>query len=274
MKQILFCVDLDGTLLDSSSEISEKNKSAIQKFKKQGHIFVTCTGRNIYSNNRITRSLSIKTPFLISCNGSRILDNSNNKLINKEEFKKGSIDKIIDFCLEKNIMFQITNDVRVMSNFSKDSYRNKFFENYFGLSHFDFDRDKIYQNDYGFYILLDQYLDVNKEMMKQIFALSNKDIQWFNVKTHDGQLISEFVPANSSKGNAVEIIAKKLNIHPDNIACAGDSGNDVSMLKKYKLSFCPSNGTQEAKNSANYPLKVSNNEDFIAEIINNYLLKI
>ena len=45
---ILICTDLDGTLYKNDKTISEKNKAAIEYFKREGGSFTFVTGRLPY----------------------------------------------------------------------------------------------------------------------------------------------------------------------------------------------------------------------------------
>ena len=45
----LAAIDLDGTLLDRSGEIPEKNIEALQNFDRNGGIVTVATGRNSLS---------------------------------------------------------------------------------------------------------------------------------------------------------------------------------------------------------------------------------
>ena len=42
---ILFCTDLDGTLLESDHKISKENIEAIRYFQSEGGLFTFLTGR-------------------------------------------------------------------------------------------------------------------------------------------------------------------------------------------------------------------------------------
>ena len=55
-KKILF-LDLDGTLLTDSKDITEENLAAIQKATELGHAIVVCTGRPLVSTAKQVEKL-------------------------------------------------------------------------------------------------------------------------------------------------------------------------------------------------------------------------
>lgn len=63
MRQFLFIVDLDGTLLDDTvtSRINDLSKKAIQKAIQQGHVVCIVTGRPWRSTKGIYEELGLNT---------------------------------------------------------------------------------------------------------------------------------------------------------------------------------------------------------------------
>ena len=57
-KKILF-IDLDGTLLTDTKEITQENLRAIQKATELGHAIVVTTGRPLYSTVRQVEKLGL-----------------------------------------------------------------------------------------------------------------------------------------------------------------------------------------------------------------------
>ena len=52
------------------------------------------------------------------------------------------------------------------------------------------------------------------------------------------------MPSSSSKGNAVQALAKRLNITDRNcLFAAGDDDNDVSMFRVVGAAYAPANAT-------------------------------
>ncbi|GIP31004.1 Cof-type HAD-IIB family hydrolase [Paenibacillus sp. J2TS4] len=71
MKKIMLVSDMDGTLLNSSQQVSEENIAAIRKFKEWGGLFTLATGRTEKSVDPYIRLMNLETP-LILYNGAKI----------------------------------------------------------------------------------------------------------------------------------------------------------------------------------------------------------
>ena len=65
----------------------------------------------------------------------------------------------------------------------------------------------------------------------------------------------EVTNKRATKGNGVEYLRKYLGISKDNVFVFGDSGNDVSMIKRFKNSVAMGNGIEEVKKHAKYVTK-------------------
>ncbi len=74
------------------------------------------------------------------------------------------------------------------------------------------------------------------------------------------------------KAKKVEDILKSSNLTWDNVAAIGDDLNDVSMLKRAKLSFAPANCSSYIKNYVNIVLKNSGGNGAAREMIE-YILE-
>lgn len=60
----------------------------------------------------------------------------------------------------------------------------------------------------------------------------------------------EITDVHANKGTGVAWLAAHYGISEDECAVYGDGGNDIEMLKRFKHSYCPLNGTDEAKAAA------------------------
>ncbi|KAF8388879.1 hypothetical protein HHK36_025560 [Tetracentron sinense] len=79
----------------------------------------------------------------------------------------------------------------------------------------------------------------------------------------------EIVPAGTSKGNGVRMLLNHLGVSANEIMAIGDGENDVEMLELASLGIALSNGSEKAKVVANV-IGASNDEDGVADAIYRY----
>ena len=76
---------------------------------------------------------------------------------------------------------------------------------------------------------------------------------------------------DTSKGNAIEIVSKLLNVKPDEILAIGDNENDLSMFNRGYHSACPYNACDRVKNVVKYVSPLDCNHDSMVDIIKHFL---
>ncbi|WJX10051.1 hypothetical protein P8452_00818 [Trifolium repens] len=79
----------------------------------------------------------------------------------------------------------------------------------------------------------------------------------------------EIVPLGTCKGNGVKVLLDHLEVTPDEIMAIGDGENDVEMLQLASLGVALSNGSKKTKAVANV-IGLSNDEDGVADAIYRY----
>ncbi|CAH9100305.1 unnamed protein product [Cuscuta europaea] len=79
----------------------------------------------------------------------------------------------------------------------------------------------------------------------------------------------EIVPSGTSKGRGVQILLDHLGVSPKEIMAIGDGENDVEMLELASLGVALSNGSEKAKATADV-IGSSNDEDGAADAIYRY----
>ncbi|MGZ3608793.1 MAG: Cof-type HAD-IIB family hydrolase [Ktedonobacteraceae bacterium] len=83
--------------------------------------------------------------------------------------------------------------------------------------------------------------------------------------------IIELLHPDVSKGNALRVIAKDLQIRPEEIVAFGDNHNDIGMLQLAGLGVAMGNAHNEVKIAADY-VTLSNAEDGVAVAIEDMVL--
>ena len=76
-KQIkLILADIDGTLLNSNHEVTEKTRTAIGKLKDKGILFGIATGRSPYAVKHLLKEWGLEndTALIMGFNGGSVMD--------------------------------------------------------------------------------------------------------------------------------------------------------------------------------------------------------
>ena len=86
-----------------------------------------------------------------------------------------------------------------------------------------------------------------------------------------GSKYVEIFAKNTSKGTALNALASRLGIAKEEIACIGDSANDLPMFEAAGLKIAMGNAVQELKKKADI-VAYSNHIDGAAKVIEQYIL--
>ncbi len=266
----LIVSDMDGTLLNSSKTISQKNIQAIKYAKTMGVDFTLATGR-IYSSAMIfARQLKVEKP-VIACNGAFIKDHINNEIIYEKSIKPKTADLICKVLEECGLYYHIytqeqffTKELRYTSLKYWENNKTALPEDIIDMKIID-DFSHICTDEYKilkFVAIEDdkpEKLLKAKEMLEKISGLELSQ-SWNN----NLEIMSE----NISKGNALKMLAEKCNIQLSEIMAIGDQDNDISMIVEAGIGVVMENAKQNVKDYANYVTE-SNDEDGVAKAIMN-----
>ena len=72
LSNIFLITDMDGTLLPENKILSDRDKSAIKRFRKDGGKFTIATGRTLQSALKYIKELEIDLPVILY-NGSLLM---------------------------------------------------------------------------------------------------------------------------------------------------------------------------------------------------------
>ena len=219
----LFVSDYDMTLAFNRI-VDDKVINAIKKWREKGNIFAIATGRNKFSILEQTKKNNIEFDYIIANNGALIMDKNSN-IILKEEIDKNDAMEVINFlynAYEGSV--EISNEYEILSIIPKKGEHN-----------LPFKVDKNITIEEAKNIKSITQInkispDVNKTEIMQD-EINNK----FNTVIAYGNITAiDIVKKNISKATGIknlENILKDKNI--EKILVAGDSNNDIDMIKKY-----------------------------------------
>ena len=109
----LLAIDLDGTLLNSYGEISQKNKEAIRYAKSKGVEIVLSSGR-VNSVDVLAEEIQADR-YMICGNGSLLYDLKEGQILYSKEIEKAKLMQILNICEENSIFYNVYTDNRILT---------------------------------------------------------------------------------------------------------------------------------------------------------------
>lgn len=282
----LIAIDLDGTLLNSYGQISEKNRNALNKAKENNAEIIIASGRTTDSVRNIANDIGAKG-YIICGNGSLIYDLQKEEIIYDKFIDKKKALQIIEICEQNSIYYNIYTENMVITKTLNNNVLFYYQEN---ASKPDNKKTKIniVQDIYKYveelenqHILKITISDSNSIIFNGIIRkLRNiKDIDVLDVAHMSRKIIktgteetvieyyyTEITSKNVDKWYAIEYLMDKLNIQRQEVMAIGDNVNDKMMIENAGCGVAMGNSAPYIKESADIVVS-NNNEDGVAEVI-------
>ena len=102
----LIAIDLDGTLLNSYGQVSEKNRLALKQAQENGAQIVLSSGRSTKSVKNIANDIG-DNKYIICGNGSLIYDLQKEEIIYDKFIDKKKALQIINICEQNSIYYNV-----------------------------------------------------------------------------------------------------------------------------------------------------------------------
>lgn len=262
------CLDLDGTLLNKESKISEANKESLRKqIKKKKKIFLV-TGRPYCYAKYQAREIDEEVK-VISFNGACY--EMKNEIV-EYEIDSNSIQAIINI-VEKyhaHAFFKAKENI-----YTHEAYDQRFvYDAYLKLNTFPLCQS---YNELTFddlrrkvkHILKVLIYDFNIENLNKI----RSELNQFNLSVTSSNSVSvDIMNIQADKGKAIKEVMKESNISLDDVIAFGDSENDLPMVEVCGKFIAMGNATEDLKKKA-YDVTKSNDEDGISWYLENMSMK-
>jgi len=252
--------DMDGTLLNSNHEVSDRFFELFEKLKKRNILFVAASGRQY--NSIIDKLYAIKDDILVIAeNGAYVVQNE---------------EELLSTPLGKEKRTTVLETLKGVPNIhpvlcgKKSAYLTNHSDTFINLL----------QQYYSDFEIVEDLHQVETEILKvAIYHFENSEqFIYPTVKHLEGDLKVKVSGANwvdisspdANKGFALEKMQKRFEISPEETMVFGDYNNDLEMLGKAKFSFAMENAHDNVLEVANY--KTTSNNDYGVERILEKLL--
>lgn len=265
----LIATDLDGTLLNDSAHVSEKDKESIRRATEAGVKFVLATGRPYTSVQGTLEEIGLKGKkgeYVISYNGGAITDNENNELV----YFQGITFEEADALFKKGLEYGLPMRVYTLDgnyHYALDDDERNYLKGRLEVT--PFDEDNIdFLKDHK--IIKLNYVDTDKSNLDRIreeITDLTKDLDI----TFSSNRYMEFNRKGVDKGEAIKRLAEILGFDVSQTIASGDNFNDASMVEAAGLGVGVSNAVDELKEVCDVVIESSCNEDPMTEIIDRFI---
>ncbi|WP_309867466.1 HAD family hydrolase [Desmospora profundinema] len=263
----MFVSDIDGTLVTQTKNIPVANQQSISAFREQGGYFTLATGRSYLEAKRFIQELKVDLPVIL-CNGAVLFDPATKEL------------KAVS-SVERGLLFRLLTQLETWGQ---------------EVEIFIYSLDRIYatrispplqealkEHDDQFPLeLIPTYDDLPDVPVIKVVAVAAphtmpKLHRWSDSLNYPLETVQssenffEILPGGTSKGNAMEQIAKRYRLTIDQCAAIGDHLNDLSMVRKAGLSAAVANAHPELIQAAHHVVP-SNEEAGVSHFLNQYVI--
>ena len=231
---IMVCIDLDGTLLNSQSRISDRNQRALKKCLDEGAAVYFVTGRPYC----FTKSLA------------------------------ETVDKFVD-CLEASTAHAFFKGLH--SFYTHDAYDKRFL--YDGMNDWFSPGCQVRSHvNLPYAALREQAKEIHKILVYEeersqldIFEEQVSEIPGIQVSRYN-DISFDVTAAGVDKGHAIRDICKRLGIAREVVLAIGDAPNDMPMLKEAGIRVAMGNAKEEIRSFCER-MTASNEEDGVAQVL-------
>lgn len=268
----LIAMDIDGTLLDSESRLSEENIRAIQEAAARGIEIVAVTGRRFASARAIFSPLECDLHLIVS-NGalikSRTGETHQRRLLPIETARR-VLEAAVDYRAHACVVFDRPRENQLF--FEKVDWEGPFHGPYLRRH-----REQVTEvvpltacldGEDPIQVMFLGECTVMRRTMELLEALPSATEHTLALTEYSNRNLSmlDVLRRGVTKGSALAEWARRRGIAREEVMAIGDNWNDREMLEYAGLPIVMANGIPELK-SLGWTITLSNDENGVAEAI-------
>ncbi|KRF18109.1 Cof-type HAD-IIB family hydrolase [Paenibacillus sp. Soil787] len=251
----LIVSDLDGTLLDHNKKVSSRELAALRKVKEAGIALCLASGRMNIEMQQVLAEIGHRA-YSVSQNGAFIhLDDGSfmKSQLFQPELAYQVYQLLKDFDLVKLVCSGEANYITHLTPAS-DEVQSRTFQPFIV-------KEDVEQSLEGDFTVCKFSMFGKIETLLELKALMEEKLGGQLEMFISDKDCLDIMPLAVSKGSSLLVLMEKLGLRPEEIACFGDSFNDVSMFGITPHSFAMKGAHPEVKQKALYHV------DSVAEAI-------
>lgn len=261
----LIALDLDGTLLNSSHQVTPRAAAAIRRAQEIGIKVVLATGKTLFSARQTMKELAIEAPGVFV--QGTVIYNPDGSVRHQHTIPVEVLRRVIPFAEQRGCFVMVYSGERILVRQSDPrADLTKYHEPapvvvgslINALNNHAFNKVIIVGTD-------PRHAKAVSWQMQQMIGNEVK-ITFAGIPQQ-----FEILPKGISKGQGVESVARDLGIDAAHVMAIGDADNDIEMLTYAGMGVAMGHASEAVKAAAKY-ITDDNDHEGVAEAIERYVL--
>lgn len=266
MKYKMIILDLDDTLLLNNGQISYENKKILKLAQENGIKVVLASGRPTFAIKNIANELELDKygGYVLSFNGSRIIDYKTNEVLYEIDLTKSQVEELYNLALKyETFIHTYVGDEILTCHDNPYTYIESEITGMKINMCEDFVKSLPEKCVKVIMLQSPTHLKEVEEMLKPII---NEKMTMTITKP----FFLEFMNKEVDKSKSILRLCEILNINIEEVIAIGDSYNDISMIETVGVGIAMGNGVEEIKKVADF-ITDTNENDGVAKAIKKYI---
>ncbi len=269
----LIALDLDGTTLDSSKQVSEKNRNAIINAVKNSVHVCIASGRAFDTLPSVVTEIP-GIEYAITSNGAAVYEIKDKKCLRSYKLTAESVKTILELTKDMPVTYEAFIEGRAYAGSEYIHNPVKFGATKEAIHYIQTTRTLIdditgfireHVNELDSMDIIVKDADMKEKVCDAIY----KETQDVYITSSVKQLV-EISYKDAGKKSGVKFLADRLGVSKEEIAAFGDADNDKDMIEYAGYGIAVANASTSLKEKADY-ITLSNDEDGIAYAFANIL---
>jgi Cof subfamily protein (haloacid dehalogenase superfamily) len=251
----LLALDLDGTVLDPYGDLTDGVREAVGAARRRGLWVVLCTGRRFRTARPLARELGLSGPIVVN-NGVLVKDLDTGETLDHRYLRAEVRARVLALIrpLGPPLVyvdgFDDRTDIITESHDRAHHYQREYFDDNREFCQIVEDATSISRHDVIMVSTMGdaERLATLRARGEQALAGRVRMHSLIN-KNYQGQIL-EFLSPESGKWAALQRLAARAGISPEEIAAVGDDSNDVEMIAGAGLGIAMGNAVAPARAAA------------------------
>lgn len=263
-------LDIDGTLLDDSEQLSPRTAAAIARIRERGVQVMLATGRSHHGVRPIASALGLDVPSIVF-NGAGVYDLRADRLVHCFTLPQHLVTGLIEFAHARDLVAVVarTEGQYVRRAAPDEQPLLTGFAHITQLPEAELPRTDVLRVTV-FSLRHRESIELYRDVKQALadypaycthFALSALP----NYRSSDAQVV-DVQPQCDGKAEALKLLSERFGIPAARVVAVGDAGNDVLILRAAGLGVAMGNAPPEVKAVAKRVIG-NNNTSALAELI-------